>query len=135
MIVEVTHDGKGMARVERLDERKSAHSLSIALFLFCLARVTRTLDGGGAGVGGERLGGGRVLLSLSIPSFLSISLLPGVLDGGDSVMLRMVEVAQWCEGEARLCWMITEKQYLARGLVTGEPYLCPLLSFSFASLA
>ena len=37
--------------------------------------------------------------------------------------------AQLCEGKALLCWMVAEKQYLARGLATNEPYLCLLLSF------
>ena len=49
--------------------------------------------------------------------------------------LRKAVAAQFYEGEALLCWMMSEKQYLARGLVTDEPYLCPLLSFSFALLA
>ena len=37
--------------------------------------------------------------------------------------------AQLCEGKALLCWMVAEKQSLARGLATNEPYLCLLLSF------
>ena len=60
---------------------------------FWLACVARTLDGGGAGVGGSRLGGGKVLLSLYIPSSLYIPLLPG---------FRMVATLLCCEWMKRL---------------------------------
>jgi len=59
------------------------------------------MDGGGAGVGGERA------RRKKSPSSLYISV-ARFADGDDSVELRMDEAAQLCEGKVFLCWIVVE---------------------------
>ena len=81
---------------------------------------------------------GSQILWASRKRYLEVHLSDPTSDGveGAKGYGRMKALAaQLCEGKALLCWMVAEEQSLATGLVTAELYLCPLLSFSLASLA
>jgi hypothetical protein len=76
--------------------------ISVPRSLALLARSRDPHDGcGGAEVGGERA------RRKKSPSSLYISV-TRFADGDDSVVLRMDEVAQLCEGKAFLCWIVVE---------------------------
>ena len=110
MIAEVKGDRSGVARVEMLGDRwPRAFSIPRSLHLF-----------------------GSQILWASRKRYLEVHLSDPTSDGVEGVKGygRMKALAaQLCEGKALLCWMVAEKQYLARGLATNEPYLCLLLSF------